>query len=112
MHISGVMRPVMNRTIALRGPKFYRDGEDRAKVLFVNHIDSSTREGPREAMETDAVGHPDAWQRFVAEEAGIEPQTPLRPLVSFVDPPEGLPKRQKGPHEQKRDEAHERGEVG
>lgn len=105
MHVdAAAMRPVLSRQVALRGPKFYRDG---ANVMFVNHLDASTREGPREATTADAEAHPKAFEAFVGD-GGAEP---FRPLLAFSDPPSGKPPRERGPHEQRRAAAQERGET-
>ena len=55
--------PALQRSVSLRGARFYRDGEE---VVFVRHLDASTREGPRPATDEDRAGHPDAWALFAA----------------------------------------------
>lgn len=122
MHIDGIMRPVLSRSTSLRGPRFYRSGEDRAVILFVNQLDSSTREGPREALETDAQVHPKAYADFLegdAAEQAARPHSdgvvlddwPTPRLLSARDPVGGRPPRETGTHESRRAAARERGEV-
>lgn len=123
MHVdTAAMRPVLSRQTTLRGPRFYRSGEDRAVILFVNVLDASTREGPREATTADAEAYPKAFETFAdadaAEQRGRPNMTgkpladePLRPLVTFRDPAEGKPPHEKGPHERRREAARERGEA-
>lgn len=70
--------PALSRSIGLRGPRFYiSEGE----LMFVNHYDASTREGPRPATKDDSVAHPAAWAAFVdgADEG-------LRATVTFSTP--------------------------
>lgn len=71
--------PALQRSISLRGPRFWKDGD---KVMFVNHLDGSTQDGPREATKADVKDHAKAHAAF---KAGIEPD-PFTPLVSFSDP--------------------------
>ncbi len=94
--------PALKRSINIRGPHFY--AED-GMLMFVNHFDASTRDGPRAATKDDSLEHPEAWSKFVTEVEAAEraentqaemnkrdPRpNPLRPLVTFVDPPEGKP---------------------
>lgn len=123
MHVDAAsMRPVLTREVSLRGPRFFRSGEDRGLVLFVNYIDASTREGPREATTRDAELHAAAFEDFVTRDAAEQQgrahppgkpleAEPLRPLVTFMDPPGGKPPREKGQHELRREAARGRGEV-
>jgi len=60
-------RPVLSRQVCLRGPRFY---PERGKAMFVNHIDASTREGPREATDEDRAAHPKAWAAYRKSEPG------------------------------------------
>ncbi len=62
--------PTLQRSVSIRGARFYREGEE---VMFVRHLDASTREGPRPATDEDRAVHPDAWMAF--------------------DPPSATPKR-------------------
>lgn len=119
------------RTVSIRGPKFFRGGEARELIMFVFNYDGSTRDGPREATEADAVQHAKAYAAFLAadevDEAApgpldkrsglptrLEPP-PLRPLpelqrvsVSGDNPnPDGL--REIGPYERRRNEAYAKG---
>ena len=55
--------PALQRSVSMRGARFYRDGEE---VVFVRHLDASTREGPRPATDEDRADHPDAWAQFAA----------------------------------------------
>lgn len=97
--------PALQRSISLRGPMFYRaplahaatcalhgpppkkgvpvcDCEAEAVLLFVNHLDGSTRDGPRPATAEDANAHTEAYERFLN---GDDP-APLGALVSFSTP--------------------------
>ncbi|HEY5412902.1 MAG TPA: hypothetical protein VIJ94_19470 [Caulobacteraceae bacterium] len=56
--------PALQRSVSQRGARFYQDGE---QIMFVRHLDASTREGPRAATEADRAAHPDAWAAFEAE---------------------------------------------
>jgi hypothetical protein len=76
--------PALQRRVSLRGPRFWSEGE---RVLFVHHLDGSTRIGPREAEEADKAAHAGAWADFEARRAA----EPFKPLVAFADPP-GRPK--------------------
>jgi hypothetical protein len=64
--------------IGLRGPRFWHDG---GVIRFVNHLDSSTRDGPREATEADKVAHPEAFAKLGADADGIGV-----PMVAFKEP--------------------------
>jgi hypothetical protein len=55
--------PTLQRNVSMRGSRFYREGD---QVLFVRHLDASTREGPRPATDDDRAEHPDAWATFEA----------------------------------------------
>ena len=77
--------PVLQRRISIRGPRFWSEG---GRLLFVEHLDGSTRIGPREATAADKAAHAEAWAAF---QAG-EPPAPLAPQVAFADPPDH-PKR-------------------
>ena len=67
--------PVLERRIAIRGPRFFtEDGE----LMFVNHLDGSTREGPRKATESDIEAHPKAF----AERDGPGQDAPGKPMIS------------------------------
>lgn len=73
--------PVLQRNNAPRGPRFYKDD---GKLLFVNILDGSTREGPRPATADDKATHAEAFEVF---KSGEEPAFPgSKPLVSFVTP--------------------------
>ncbi len=50
--------PTLQRSLSMRGARFYRDGEE---VMFVHHVDASTREGPRPATDEDRLAHPEEW---------------------------------------------------
>ena len=58
--------PALQRSVSVRGVRFYREGEE---VMFVRHLDASTREGPRPATEADKSAHPEAW-------AACQPEQP------------------------------------
>lgn len=68
--------PALQRSVALRGPRFYSDD---GKLMFVNVFDGFTRDGPREATEADATAHPEAAGAYTTG-AGAEA---LKPLVAF-----------------------------
>ena len=57
--------PALQRSVSMRGARFYRDGEE---VVFVHHLDASTREGPRLATDEDRAAHPDEWAAFAASQ--------------------------------------------
>ena len=57
--------PTLQRSVSRRGTRFYRDGE---AVMFVRHLDASTREGPRRAEPADRTAHAEAWATFRASE--------------------------------------------
>lgn len=91
--------PALQRSISLRGPRFYIDGDT---LMFVNHLDGSTRDGPRPATVADRDAHPDAYAKG---EGGAD--TPFKPLLTFSDPEEGRPAPEPGPHAQRRARAAE-----
>ena len=90
--------PVLERSISLRGPRFFvqaipdGDGEIERTIMFVNHIDASTRTAPRPATREDSVEHAEAWAAFCADmeaqEKGLAPGVahPWRPLVQAITP--------------------------
>jgi len=55
--------PALRRSVSIRGARFYQDGDE---VMFVRHLDASTREGPRAATDEDRAGHPEAWADYAA----------------------------------------------
>ena len=58
--------PALDRQISQRGPKFFRqDG----RLMFVHHIDGSTRDGPREATEADRKAHEALYRAFTRKPA-------------------------------------------
>jgi hypothetical protein len=59
--------PALQRSVSLRGAKFYRQG---ASLMFVLHLDASTRVGPREAIVEDLEAWPDAFAAFEADDDG------------------------------------------
>lgn len=87
----------IERRLSIRGARFYDDGE----LMFVNHLDGSTRDGPRIATDADKQAHPGAFRAYVAAPT----ENPLTPLVSFRDPPDGPPPKEPGPYARKRAEA-------
>lgn len=93
--------PALERSISLRGPRFYGEGE---RIMFVHHYDAMTREGPREATKADSLEHGEAWARFTGE---LTPNDPLRPLLAFSDPPEGRPAAEPSQRQLKREAARE-----
>lgn len=80
--------PVLERSIALRGPKFYRDGKEE---LFVNHIDGSTRDGPRPATDEDRAAHTKAYATYLGD--GDKAAEAFAPPVAMVvtTPADGPP---------------------
>lgn len=70
--------PALDRQIALRGPKFFRDAD--GDVKFVHHLDGSTRIGPRDLHPEDREVYAAAWDAFMAD----EPPEPLKPMVTFA----------------------------
>ena len=90
--------PALQRSISIRGPRFfYDDGE----LMFVNHLDSSTREGPRPATKADSLAHPQAWAAFQSE----DPDHVLKPVLRAIDPEGGPPTPEKGAHARRREQA-------
>ena len=53
--------PTLQRSVSIRGARFYREDD---QVMFVRHLDASTREGPRPATDEDKAAHPEAWKEF------------------------------------------------
>lgn len=51
--------PALSRMVSIRGPRFWHD--DEGQLLFVNHLDGSTRDGPRPATAADKKAHPEAY---------------------------------------------------
>ena len=79
---------VLNRSINLRGPRFFVDD---GRLMFVMHLDASTREGPRAATKDDSLAHPEAWAVFCADVEAQEkgrhvdaPEHPWRPLLEAI----------------------------
>lgn len=70
--------PSLQRSITKRGPRFYEDG---GKLMFVNVVDGSTRDGPRVATAADKKAHPAALAAMGTMDDGLG-----RPLVTFQDP--------------------------
>ena len=59
--------PALQRSVSMKGAKFYRQG---GKLMFVLHIDASTRDGPREATAEDLDAYPDAFAAFEEDDDG------------------------------------------
>jgi hypothetical protein len=53
--------PTLQRSVSQRGARFYQEGDE---LMFVRHLDASTREGPRPATAEDRSAHPEAWKSF------------------------------------------------
>ena len=70
--------PTPDRLISVRGPRFYREG---GELMFVLHLDGSTRDGPRPATKADKAAHAEALGVFERGEAPA-----LGPRVTFDDP--------------------------
>jgi hypothetical protein len=51
------MPQVLQRSVSVRGPKFFHDGN---VLMFVFWYDASTRDGPRPATNDDMLAYPDA----------------------------------------------------
>ena len=77
--------PALQRNVSLRGAKFYRQG---GKLMFILHLDASTRVGPREATGEDMDAWPEAFAHFEAGDEGGA----MGPLVSFSDPKAPIPR--------------------
>ena len=56
-------RLILARQLNVRGPRFWRDGET---LMFVNHYDAFTHDGPREATDADKEAHAGALARLEA----------------------------------------------
>ncbi len=86
--------PSLDRRPGVRGPMFWMGDET---IMFVNHFDASTRDGPREASEDDSLAHPEAFSVFKAkweaEEAARRNQIATRQFnpVPLDEQPPGLP---------------------
>lgn len=76
--------PALQRSAAPRGARFYQDG---GKLMFVNVLDASTRDGPRPATAVDKKAYPEALDAFQVGGADVFPGS--RPLVSFDEPKAG-----------------------
>ena len=76
--------PALMRSIAIKGPRFYTDN---GALMFVNHIDASTRDGPREATDADMLAFPDAFEASGEERT----EAPGAPMITVKDPPGGKP---------------------
>lgn len=72
--------PALQRSVSIRGPRFFRDGETE---MFVNYLDASTRDGPRKATKEDRANHADAYAAFKAEKEAEG----LRPMFVPITPP-------------------------
>lgn len=81
--------PAIIRNTGPRGPRFFEDGGD---LRFVNVVDASTRDGPREATDEDRIAHPEA---FAAYERADESMFPgATPMITFSgEPPPELSHR-------------------
>ena len=64
----------------------------KGKLMFVNVVDSCTRDGPRPATKADSERHGEAWAKFTGD---VDDPPPFAPRVTFEDPPGGAPPRQK-----------------
>ena len=60
--------PALQRSVSVRGARFYPEGDE---VMFVRHLDASTREGPRFATEADKAAHAEAWAAFQSEQPPV-----------------------------------------
>jgi len=74
--------PALVRNASPRGPRFY---EDAGRLMFVNILDASTRDGPRPATAEDKKAHAATFAAFKAGEPDAFPGS--QPLVTFSDPP-------------------------
>ena len=81
--------PALARNNSPRGARFYQDD---GKLLFINVMDSCTRDGPRLATEADKEAHPEAWEALVSSAPEMIPG--MAPLVTFEgEAPEQVEKR-------------------
>ena len=70
--------PALERMHGPRGPRFWLDGDI---LRFANHLDASTRDGPRDATDADVAAHPDAYAKLGGEADGLG-----APMVQFKAP--------------------------
>lgn len=81
--------PAIIRNTGPRGPRFFEDG---GVLRFVNVVDASTRDGPRDATDEDRQTHPEAFAAFGREDASMFPGA--QPMVTFTgEPPPQLSDR-------------------
>ena len=103
--------PPLERRVNHRGPRFYfglnEDGEEI--ILFVQHLDSSSSIGPREATDEDREAFPEAYAAMSTDETE-RPDGPGRPLLTIKDP-HVKPPKPPTPYADKREAARERGEA-
>lgn len=64
--------PALQRSVSIRGPKFYHDG---GVLMFVFWYDASTRDGPRVATHEDMLAYPDALRLADKPLDDPEPET-------------------------------------
>jgi hypothetical protein len=97
----------MNAIIRNMGPRGARFYDDNGVLMFVNVVDASTRDGPREATDDDRMANPEAYAKMDASTEDMFPGA--KPLITFTGerpasapnpellakPPEPEPKRVK-----------------
>lgn len=79
--------PAIIRNTGPRGPRFYEDG---GELKFVNTVDASTRDGPRDATDEDRVAHPEAFAAYERNDESMFPGA--KPMIAFSGKrPPGVP---------------------
>lgn len=74
--------PAIIRNTGPRGPRFFEDG---GELRFVNVVDASTRDGPREATDEDRLAHPEAFAAYEANDQSMFPGA--KPMITFSGEP-------------------------
>jgi hypothetical protein len=70
--------PAIIRNTGPRGPRFFEDG---GELRFVNVVDASTRDGPREATDEDRMAHPEAFRAYEKNDESMFPGA--KPMITF-----------------------------
>lgn len=84
------IRNAIVRNTGPRGPRFYEDG---GKLHFVNVVDASTRDGPREATDADQEAFADAYAAFRRGHSG-DSFPGAKPMITFSgEPPAELSRK-------------------
>jgi hypothetical protein len=74
--------PAIIRNTGPRGPRFF---EDNGTLRFVNVVDASTRDGPRDATDEDRIAHPEAFAALGSSAHDMFPGA--KPMVTFSGEP-------------------------